>query len=85
MKLNEIAARINEYLQKFEKDLSINKIDPKNYTCKFYYANAYSGGKFVFIKYINSQGSTPLTRERAERYLAWLEAGNVGMHFEMME
>jgi hypothetical protein len=30
------------------------------------------------VKYVDFQGDTSLTRERAERYLEWLDAGNVG-------
>lgn len=40
----------------------------------------YMGGARVRITYRNHEGGTTLTRQKAESYLTWLEAGHVGPH-----
>jgi hypothetical protein len=80
--LTEIAARIRAHLKRFEADPAINKLDPHYRTRTYYCVNAYRGGRYVSVSYVNYQGATALERERAERYLAWLDAGNVGTHWE---
>lgn len=91
----EIAARITKHLQRFEKDPAINvrKIFNKETrqwepTVKhgeglgqYYWANAsHEHGQKVGILYISYQGRTKLSKEDALKYLAWLDAGNVGKH-----
>ena len=43
---------------------------------------SYRGGSRVMVKYVAYQYQSSLTRDEAERYLAWLNAGNVGRHYE---
>lgn len=81
LKLAEIAKRIDAHLKRFEADPVINK--PMNHgmkTTPYYWAGAYSSGRYVGISYINYQASSNLTKEQAITYLAWLDAGNVGRH-----
>jgi len=74
--LTEIAARISDYLKRFERDLKINvKI---NGLRRYYRATAYRGGAYVRVRYISYQGAQSLTRAEATAYLAWLDAGNAG-------
>jgi hypothetical protein len=80
--LNEIAARIRAHLKRFEADPAINGRHPRSGTSAYYLARAYRGGRYVSVSYVTYQGATTLDRERAERYLAWLDAGNVGRHWE---
>jgi len=92
--LTVLAGRIGEHLRRFERDPKINRRrrydretgkwhdDPQG-TGDYYMANAYSNGRRVSVVYISYQGGSKLTRAEAMVYLAWLDAGNVGKHFEM--
>ena len=83
MKLKEIAARISAHLKAWEKDPTINTISKGGMaTRRFYNAGASSGGSRVFVCYVSYQGPSSLTKTEALDYLAWLDAGNVGSHFE---
>ena len=83
MKLKDIASRIRAHLRRFEADPKINTTRPEPYGGVPYFgAGAYSAGRFVYVKYINYQGSSYLTKDEATRYLAWLDAGNIGRHYE---
>ena len=83
--LAQIAAQIDTHLKRFERDPKINKVDKKKRSGlhPFYYAGAWAGGRWVYVKYIDFQGSSNLSRAEALAYLAWLDAGNVGQHYEM--
>ncbi len=81
MTLTETAKRISAHLKRFESDPVINVV--RNHGGKRYYnANAVRLGQFVGVSYISYQGRTNLARPRAEAYLAWLDDGNEGRHFE---
>ena len=82
MTLTEIGKRIHAHLKRFEADPKINKPHPKYKTSPFYWAGAARVGRYVSVSYVNYQGSQSLTRDQAEAYLAWLDSGNVGRHFE---
>ena len=83
--MGEIAARIGAYLQRFERDPKINVRDAKYDTTPYYVARAgYNGGARIWVCYVTYQGRSTLTRDEAERYLAWLDAGNVGRHYEAL-
>lgn len=79
MKLTETAAKIDAYLRLMEVDSKRNK-RPNGEGVRFWNAGALRGGRFVMVCYIRYQGWRSLTREEAERYLAWLDAGNYGKH-----
>jgi hypothetical protein len=82
MSLCEIATRIGEHLCRFERDPKINRRDPEYHTSRFYMAGAGRAGRYVSVTYIGYQGSLSLSRDQAAAYLAWLDAGHVGTHFE---
>ncbi len=87
LKLGEIAKRILAHLQRFEADAKINKpVDHGGMRLKPYYCvNAYHAGSRIAIQYVSYQGSTCLSRDEALRYLAWLDAGNVGKHWACID
>lgn len=89
MKLAEIADRITAYLNKWEADPVINA--PRLYACSrgresllqpYYHAGAYASGRYVGIRYVSYQATTRITKEEALKYLAMLDSGYVGRHFE---
>jgi hypothetical protein len=90
--LTEIASRISAHLQRFERDAVINaerfysdqhgKRVPMGRA--YYSAGASRAGSRVRVRYIAYQGGRTLTRSEAERYLAWLDAGNIGRHYEAL-
>lgn len=85
MKVREIAERIRAHLKRFEADPKINvRTHLVLHPCrKFYQAGAWASGRYVWVTYIAYQASSALTKSEAERYLAWLDAGNVGRHYAM--
>lgn len=80
----EVGALINAHLKRFEADPEINQYsdDRKGRLHPYWNASASARGGRVFVVYISYQGSTSLTLAEAEAYLAWLDAGNEGRHFE---
>lgn len=89
----ELATRINAHLKRFEADRKINKQQfyhsmrtkkRESSGRPYYYAGASASGRWVSVVYITYQGHTNLTRDEAARYLTWLDAGNVGHHYEAL-
>jgi hypothetical protein len=81
MTLDDIALRIKIHLQRFEVDTEgVNKVDSHRLR-PYYLSGAYRAGAYVSITYVSFQGRHNLRRADAERYLAWLDAGNVGRHW----
>ncbi len=86
MTLTELAERINKHLKRIERDPELNPIRKNaGNTRAFYYAAAYRGGQFCRVSYVSYQGALSLHREEAEKYLAWLDAGNNGTHYEVVD
>lgn len=82
MKLKEIAARISVHLKRFEADPEINKPRGDRMSLTPYYnAGSFAAGRYVGIMYIGYQGHSNISKEAAEEYLEWLDAGNVGKHY----
>jgi len=86
--LRDLAARISAHLKRFEADVrpgGINWwIDGKVGGLKHYYGvGAGASGRYVGVTYVRYQGSTFLTKAEAERYVAALDEGYVGRHFEL--
>ena len=81
-KLKDIAARIAAHLRRFEMDPKINKALDATHLRPFYNANAYLAGSRVAIVYVSFQIRSTLTMAEALHFLAWLDAGNVGRHWE---
>ena len=84
MKLHEIAARIAAHLKRFEADPKIAKSQNIEGPRLDFYCGptAQPGGTRVFVTYVSYQGEASLKKAEAEAYLAWLDAGNVGRHYE---
>lgn len=87
-----IAREIHAHLKRFEADPVINaerffdsfKTGKRESAGHSYYnANASASGGRVHVRYISYQHTTSFTIERAQAYLDWLNAGNVGTHYEM--
>jgi hypothetical protein len=76
----ELGARINAYLKSFEASLKINQARGDRTIKPYYLAGAGGDRHRVFVRYVSFQGMHHLSVEDAERYLAWLDAGNVGKH-----
>lgn len=85
LSMTEIAERINAHLRRLEvaewkrrtAEGTVNELG-----ASFYYAGASRQGNRVSVRYITYQGSDNLTREEALHYLAGLNAGFEGRHFE---
>ena len=84
MKLAEIAARIDAHLKRFEADLKINPPAERYGSSLYYHARAYVGGRWVYVAYVSYHGNLNLSKTDAERYLEWLDAGNIGRHWEAL-
>jgi len=84
--LAELAECINRHLKRFEADPVINAPDPRRGdTRPFFYAWAsYRVGSKMSVQYISYQGASKLSKAEATEYLAWLDAGNVGRHYEAL-
>lgn len=82
MKLQQIAARIDEHLKRFESNPRINKRDRKDSLLPYWCTSAVASGSRVLVCYISFQGSSSMKKSEAEEYLKWLDEGNVGTHYE---
>jgi len=89
MKLKEIAGKIHQHLKRFEADATINAAIKRGggslSLSPYYQAGSYATGKYVGVWYVSFHGTSYLTKQEAIRYLAWLDAGNVGRHYEALE
>jgi hypothetical protein len=82
VKLADIASKIRAHLKRFEADPKINT--KRRGLSRYYGAGAHASGARVGMRYIAFQGVTYVSKADALRYLAWLDAGNVGRHFEAL-
>jgi hypothetical protein len=92
---HELALKIDAHLKRFERDPKINfgkrydqerkrwVRDPMGLR-DYFGANARGDRQRVRVIYIAYQGGSYLPIADAERYLAWLDGGNVGRHFEAL-
>lgn len=81
MKIAELAEKITAHLKRFENDPIINK-SGKYRTSPYQRAFAFHTGRYVGVTYVEFQGPSYLSRDEAVKYLAWLDAGNVGRHWK---
>lgn len=81
-----LAARIDVHLRRFEADhkINVNTKSDRTGLARFYNAGCGASGSRIFVTYISYQGQLSLTKEEAQRYLTWLDAGNVGGHYEAL-
>ncbi len=85
--IDEIGDRIHAHLDRFEKDPKINVVrggpgKPGEGTLNFYHVNAWGAGRYVGVRYVSYQGGSMLKKDEAAAYLAWLDAGNIGTHYD---
>jgi hypothetical protein len=82
--MKELAERISAHLWRFERDRNgINKPDPVYKTTPYFCAQAtWRSGARVAVRYVSYQLTSYLTRDEAEDYLAGLDGGFVGRHYE---
>ncbi len=85
-KLAEIAARISVHLNRFECDpvINVRRNGEDRGTTIYYLARARMAGSRVMVIYVNYQGWIGLSKDEALAYLAWLDAGNAGKHYEAL-
>jgi len=87
-----LAQKIDAHLKRIEGDPTLNlgkRFDkerkewvPDEKGVHGYYGARAHGDKYrVWIIYVTYQGGSYLSIEDAEKYLAWLDVGNVGPHF----
>lgn len=89
MTTKEIAEKIDAHLKRFEKDPKINAPyspvgNPKTRLLYYWHAGARGCGRWISICYVAYQSRSSISKMDGERYLAWLDAGNVGRHFEAL-
>jgi hypothetical protein len=85
-KLDDLAQRIREHLERLEADKEWNRwTDPTGTPRpRLWRSGACRSGSRVSVAYISYQGSCTMTRDEAVRYLAALDAGFRGRHFEAL-
>jgi hypothetical protein len=82
MKLAEIAAKINAHLKRLEADEGYNVTNPQYGTSPLWNSGSYDAGRYVSIVYVSYQRRSNFSKDRALKYLAWLDAGNKGKHYD---
>lgn len=85
----QLGELIRAHLVAFEVDPIINepKARPGSGGMKLpflFEAGSFGERKYVYVQYKLNHGYSKLTRDEAERYLRWLDAGNVGRHHEAL-
>lgn len=93
---HELWQRIDEHLKRIEKDPVTNPgkrfdkqlkkwVSDEGGCHDYFGARAHGDRHRVWVNYITYQGGTHLSIEEAQKYLAWLDAGNVGHHLALKE
>lgn len=90
-----LGQKIAAHLRRIEGDLALNP--PRRFDdaskawvldaagMSAYYGARARGDRYrVWVIYVSFQGGSYMSIEDAETYLAWLDAGNVGRHFEAL-
>lgn len=80
MKLDEIASRIKNHLVRLAEDKEWNRTT--HGSSIIWYAGVCRAGRFVMVRYVSYQDDNHITKQEAEAYLAWLDAGNKGRHWD---
>lgn len=84
---SEVADKIDAHLKRWEADKrGVNRDDRRDGAgCRPYYcAGSWAAGGWVCICYVSYQGVSKVRAEQAEKYLRWIEAGNVGRHYQAL-
>lgn len=91
----DLAEKIDAHLQRFEKDNKVNWsrrwdkttehwVSDPNGVRPYYGARAVGNRHRVWVIYVTFQSGSYLSIEDAEKYLAWLDDGNEGRHYEAL-
>ena len=85
----QLAELIDAHLKRFEKDPVLNKYEAKHPASgqelrPYWNAGCWASGRHIRVMYISYQGSSVIPRADAAIYLAMLDAGYVGRHFEAL-
>ncbi len=86
--LTETAKRIARHLVRFAATPSVASkswIDSKGEKREltlFWHPVCYRAGSRAMVKYVTYQYESSMTKAEAEQYLAWLDDGNVGRHYD---
>ena len=84
-KLGEIAERIAAHLRRFEASPTIARVyfdDSVLYRTIYASSSVKPAGSRLAVRYIGHESPDLLTKATALGYHAWLDAGNVGRHWE---
>jgi len=84
LKLAEIAARIDVHLNRLEADKKWNRRTKGFVTSKLWGSCAFAAGNRVFITYVSYSVTASLKRADAIKYLAALDSGYKGKHWEIV-
>lgn len=88
MTMDEIATLIRAHLKRIEDDPKHNKrigAASGMRLARYWHSGAGASGRFIYVCYVSYRGSTHLTRDEALIYLAWLDKGHVGRHWQAIE
>ncbi len=81
--MKELGQRINAHLLRLEADKKWNvRKDGKG--SRLWNCGACASGKWIYITYVSYQGTRHVSRDDAEKYLAWLDAGHGGSHWQAL-
>lgn len=87
----DVALKINAHLQRIERSPTLNPRRRSDQdsdalgTYSYFDAGATGVRHRVWIRYVSYQGGSYLSIEVAQKYLAWLDAGHVGRHYEVLD
>ena len=84
MTVTELAQKIDSHLHRLEDDAEWNVSSVRGGK-RLWHSGAHRAGRFVMVAYISYQNTSSLTKDEAEAYLAWLDAGNKGRHYEQQK
>ena len=86
LKLGEVAAQILLHLKRLEADKEWNApTAERGGRHKFWSVKCYQAGARVFVTYVSYQGASSLKKDDAIRYLAALDGGFKGKHWEALK
>jgi hypothetical protein len=84
LKLSEVAAQIFAHLKRLEADKEWNApTAERGGRHRVWCVNCYQAGGRVRVTYVSYQGPVSLTKDAAVRYLAALDGGLKGRHWEV--
>lgn len=82
LKIPDLAKRIDAHLKRLEADTAANRT--ANGRARFFTPSCRANGRFVAVTYVSYQSSSNMTKAEAAAYLAKLDAGYMGRHFEAL-